>query len=81
MRIFKYIVFIALLLPLNLFAQSFTTKKTAEGKAKKLFDRGMKYVFNGLDDKAMADFKKVVGIEPTFIDAHLQNIFLKYIIH
>lgn len=48
------------------------TKKNADDKAVRLFDRGMKYVFNKLDDKALADFNKVIDIEPTFIDAHIQ---------
>lgn len=59
-------------------AQDFVTKKTAKGKAKNLFDRGMQYLINGKDDKALHDFYKVITIEPSFIDAHLQIAAIKY---
>ncbi len=47
-------------------------KKNASEKVVRLFDRGMKYVFNGVEDKALSDFEKVIQLEPNFLDAYIQ---------
>ncbi|MEM6319349.1 MAG: hypothetical protein AAF960_16880, partial [Bacteroidota bacterium] len=54
------------------FGQSYVTKKTATGKAQKVFYRATQYKKNGLMEKAIKDLQVVVKIEPTFIDAHYQ---------
>ena len=53
-------------------------KKNASEKAVRLFDRGMKYVFNGIDDKAIDDFEKVIQLEPNFAQAHIQLAAIYY---
>ena len=69
---YKYIPFLMLLFFATNIQAQFVTKKNADAKAVRLFDRGMKYVLNKVDDKALSDFKKVINLEPTFIDAHIQ---------
>ncbi len=71
------LLFLIVLVPTGIQAQ-YVTKKNANEKAVRLFDRGMKYVFNKLDDKALNDFKKVIQIEPNFIDAHIQIAAIYY---
>ena len=52
--------------------QSYTTKKTVSGKAKKVFYRANQYKKNRLVDKAIQDYKTVIKIAPDFIDAHYE---------
>jgi len=78
MKSIKWILLALFFIPSLAYGQEIVTKKTATGKAKSLFDRGMKYVFNGVDDKAVCDFEKVIKIEPTFIDAHIQLAAIHY---
>ena len=74
----KYIhillIFSALLisLPFQSCSQSYATKKTAEGKTKRIFDRGVEYKKNGISEKAIKDFNTVIGFSPNFIDPYLQ---------
>ncbi len=67
-----YLIPLIVLFSLNLFAQDYTTRKTASGKVKKIFDKGMNYVFQNFNEKAVAEFEKVLKIDPTFIDAQIQ---------
>ena len=48
------------------------TKKTATGKAKKVYYRANQYKKNRLVDKAIQDYKTVIKIAPDFIDAHYE---------
>ena len=57
---------------------TYVTKKTVTGKAKNMYERGMKYNLNGVNDKALKDFEKALSIEPNFIDAQIQWAALKY---
>lgn len=59
-------------LPFQSCSQSYATKKTAEGKTKRIFDRGVEYKKNGISEKAIKDFNTVIGISPNFIDPYLQ---------
>ncbi len=59
-------------LPFQSCSQSYATKKTAEGKTKRIFDRGVEYKKNGVSEKAIKDFNAVIGLSPTFIDPYLQ---------
>jgi len=52
--------------------QGYTTKKTAQGKAKKVYYRANQYKKNRLVDKAIQDYKTVIKITPDFIDAHYE---------
>ncbi len=56
----------------NAKAQKIVTRKSGDTKAHRLFDRGIKYSRDRQADKALADFQKVVKLEPKFIDAHIQ---------
>ena len=56
----------------NIFGQDYTTKKTAKGKAKLFYDKGMEYVFSDNDEKAIPEFEKALKKDPTFIDAQIQ---------
>ncbi len=76
----QYILFIIILLGSQLtgFSQEVITKKTATGKAKSLYDRGVKYSSNSIYTKALADFEKVIKLAPNFIDAHIQLAMVQY---
>lgn len=58
--------------PFQSCSQSYATKKTAEGKTKRIFDRGVEYKKNGISEKAIKDFNTVIGLSPSFIDPYLQ---------
>ncbi|MEO1627402.1 MAG: OmpA family protein [Bacteroidota bacterium] len=60
----------ALVSPLG--AQDYVTKKTAKGKAKKAFDKGMEYNIKDQNEAAIKEFRKALKYEPRFINAHLQ---------
>lgn len=76
---YRYLLLIALLAStLALSAQDYVTIKEADKKLAKLFDRGRKYAQNGLYEKAIKDFEKVLEKEPRLIDAHLMRADLKY---
>lgn len=51
---------------------NYITKKTATGKAKKAFDKGMTYNISGNDSKALDEFSKALKAAPNFIDAQIQ---------
>lgn len=57
---------------------SYITKKTATGKAKKYFDKGMSYLMENQNRKGIAEFEKALKAEPRFIDAQLQWAALHY---
>lgn len=48
------------------------TKKTAKGKAKKYFDKGMEYTRSAADAKAIKEYEKALKAAPKFIDAQIQ---------
>jgi len=56
---------------------NYITKKTATGKAKKAFDKGMTYNISGNDSKALDEFSKALKAAPNFIDAQIQWSSLK----
>ncbi len=76
MTFFKICFFILFLTP-SLFSQSYVTKKTVSGKAKKVFDKVQELNRAEQFDKALVQLDKLLDIEPTFIDAHI----LKAAIH
>lgn len=55
----------------NCFAQDYITEKTATGKAKKFYERGIQSSFNSHLKAALEDFEKVLSIEPRFVDARI----------
>ena len=57
---------------------SYITKKTATGKAKKAYDKGMSYNISGNDKKALEEFNKALKAAPNFIDAQIQWSSLKH---
>jgi len=57
---------------------TYITKKTATGKAKKFYDKGMTYNISGNDQKALQEFAKALKIAPNFIDAQIQWAAVKY---
>ncbi len=60
------------------FAQKkYTTAKTATGKLRTIYERGMRMSFNGQPQAAAEDFEKALEIDPTFIDAQIEWANLK----
>ncbi len=57
---------------------AYLTKKTAEGKAKRLYERGYEYNKNGLWEKAIKDYTAAIEQAPNFIDAHYQLAAIYY---
>lgn len=53
-------------------SQNYTTKKTAVGKPKKLYDEGVRYNILGEIDKALESFNNAIKADPNFIDAQIQ---------
>ncbi|MEM9820135.1 MAG: OmpA family protein [Bacteroidota bacterium] len=58
--------------------RSYTTKKTAKGKAKKYYDQGMQYNQKGDNQKGIKAFEKALKEKPDFIDAQIQWAALHY---
>jgi outer membrane protein OmpA-like peptidoglycan-associated protein len=53
-------------------AQKYTTARTASGKVRTMYERGMRMSFNGQLDAALTDLQKALELEPTFIDAQIE---------
>jgi len=53
-------------------SQTYTTKKTADGKAKRLYDKAMQYKKDRQYDKAIKELKSSIKANPSFIDAYIQ---------
>ena len=53
-------------------SQTYATKKTADGKAKRMYDRAMQYRKDRQYDKAIKDLHAAIKANPNFIDAYLQ---------
>jgi outer membrane protein OmpA-like peptidoglycan-associated protein len=68
-----YLFNIILLFSTTVFSQNYTTKKTAQGKAKKSYDEGMKFNFGNQNEKALKEFTDALKADPTFIDAQIQQ--------
>jgi len=64
----------------SLNAQSYTTKKTAKGKALKAYKKGMEYNIQGANTKAIREFERAISADPTFIDANIQYAALHYVL-
>jgi len=58
--------------------RNYITKKTASGKAKKYYEKGMEYNVSGDNKKAIAEYEKALKTAPKFIDAQIQWSALKY---
>ncbi|MEY4905005.1 MAG: hypothetical protein RLZZ292_2820 [Bacteroidota bacterium] len=71
----RFITFLLLFIccATTIFAQtpSFTTKKTAVGKTKTLYDEGVKAFFANDYEKALKAFNKAIKETPDFIDAEI----------
>lgn len=74
MKYYNFILYLLLLFALTQQAcsQTYATKKTAEGKAKKLYDRAMQYRKDRQYDKAMKELASAIKANPNFIDAYIQ---------
>ena len=57
---------------------SYITKRSAEGKVKKIFEKGMAYNMQENYSKALLEFGKVIQMEPKFIDAHILYANIQY---
>jgi len=57
---------------------TYTTKKTASGKIKKYFDKGMEYTRASANEKAVKEFGKALKAAPNFIDAQIQLAAVYY---
>ena len=67
-----FLVCISLLfLSCNVKAQNIVTRKSGDSKAHRLYERARTYERQRLPDKAIEDYKKVIKLEPNFIDAHI----------
>ena len=62
-----------LLLPNLVFAQNYTTKKTATGKAKQAFTNGLQFKLTDNTEGALKEFAAALKADPTFIDAQIQQ--------
>ena len=70
----KFFFILSLIMIQNaLLSQNYTTKKTAVGKSKKLYDEGVKHNILGETQKALDAFSDALKSEPTFIDAQIQQ--------
>ena len=56
----------------------YVTKKTANAKAKRLYDRGVQYSRANENKKALKDFESSLKIEPKFIDAQFMWAGVQY---
>jgi outer membrane protein OmpA-like peptidoglycan-associated protein len=52
--------------------KKYTTAKTAKGKVKAIFDRGMRMSMNRQYEGALQDLEKVLQLDPNFIDAQIE---------
>lgn len=59
-------------------AQTYTTKKTADGKVKSLYDKAVELSNDNQEEKAIGKLDEAVAIDPTFIDAWLKKAELQY---
>jgi len=73
-----FLIPLIILFSVNLFAQDYTTRKTATGKSKKFYEKGMECVMQRNDEKAIAEFEKALKIDPSFIDAQIQWAAINY---
>lgn len=71
----KKLLFYTLLcaMPTLLFAQNYTTKKTATGKAKEAFTNAMRLKMSDNTEGALKELAAALKADPTFIDAHIQQ--------
>ncbi|MFK7978366.1 MAG: OmpA family protein [Saprospiraceae bacterium] len=72
--IHKFLLCVGFLLVFSIsgYGQNYVTKKTATGKAKKVYYRANQYKKNRLVAKAIQDYKTVIKIAPDFIDAQYE---------
>jgi outer membrane protein OmpA-like peptidoglycan-associated protein len=67
------LLFVSLFLLPNCYAQKkITTSRTATGKVKTTYERGMRMSFNGQLNAAIEDFEKTLQLDPAFIDAQIE---------
>ncbi len=67
-------LFVFIILSQSCIAQKkYTTAKTASGKVRTTFERGMRMSFNGQYDSALEDLEQTLKLEPNFIDAHIER--------
>ena len=72
--VLKFALFATLIFTQNaLFSQNYTTKKTATGKAKAAFDEGTAANIAKDVEKALKAYTNALKIDPTFIDAQIQQ--------
>jgi outer membrane protein OmpA-like peptidoglycan-associated protein/YHS domain-containing protein len=76
----RRILLFGLLLSLTqlLSAQTYTTVKTANKKAVKLYEQSVQQSFNKQLKGALSDAERALELEPNFIDAHLQWARIQY---
>jgi outer membrane protein OmpA-like peptidoglycan-associated protein/tetratricopeptide (TPR) repeat protein len=75
-KILLYGLFIAL--PTLLFAQNYTTKKTATGKAKQAFTEAMRLKMTDNTEGVLKELTAALKADPTFIDAQIQQAAAYY---
>ncbi len=56
----------------NIVAQKYTTLRSAPRSVRTLYERGMRMSLNGQLTAAIAELEKVLAMDPTFIDAHIE---------
>ncbi len=61
-----------------LFAQNYTTKKTADSKVLKLWERVEHFTAAEHFDEALEDLEKIFNIDSTFIDGYIRWAAIKY---
>ena len=67
-----------LVVPLFLFSQNYTTKKTASSKALKAYNEGIQYNAQAQPEKALKAFGDALKSDATFIEAQIQEAALYY---
>ena len=67
-----------LFLPSLVFAQNYTTKKTATGKAKQAYTNGVQLKMADDTEGSLKEFAAALKADPTFIDAQIQQAAVFY---
>ncbi len=66
------ILLLSVFLSQQAFSQNYTTARTASGKLRTIYERGMRMAFNGQLDAAVTDLEKALAMDPRFIDAQIE---------
>lgn len=72
------LIILLITLPISIFAQTYTTYKTANGKLKKSYEKARDQSRSGNYAAALKELDKILEQDPTFIDAQIRWAQIKY---